>query len=170
VTERFKSPFSIFRARGARPYEEAGVMTPAELGPVATEGAEAAIAAGIAQGSEVKLVFETSGFSLTHVWFKSFYPLPGHSHDADCLYYVLAGSLRIGVEELAAGDGFFVGANTPYAYTPGADGVELLEFRAADAFDIKVLANNPAFWSKAVETAQRRQESWAAEQPPSARG
>ena len=96
-------------------------------------------------GTTVKLLFSMPGMSLTHAWFKSGFPLPRHSHDTDCLYYIVAGSIRIGTEELGKGDGFFVGADVPYAYTPGADGVEILEFRASNAFDIKLLANNPLF-------------------------
>ena len=30
---------------------------------------------------------------VSYIWFKSGYVLPPHSHDGDCLYYILAGSL-----------------------------------------------------------------------------
>ena len=45
--------------------------------------------------------YTVPGFGLTHVWFKEGYALPLHSHDCDCLYYVIAGSLKMGTEELA---------------------------------------------------------------------
>lgn len=71
-----------------------------------------------------------------------------------------------GQEELGAGDGFFVGQDVPYTYKAGKAGVEVLEFRAADVFNFKVLANNPAFWDKAVETVRSRQSQWAQEPRP----
>ncbi|WP_238475366.1 hypothetical protein [Sphingomonas cavernae] len=76
-------------------------------------------------------------------------------------------SLRIGTEELGRGDGFFVGADVPYAYVPGAEGVEVLEFRGSNSFDIRLLANNPAFWTKTVESVTAKREEWTKEQPPS---
>jgi hypothetical protein len=163
----FATPFAIFRACEARSYEESEIMTPAAGSEFDPEGSAALIEAGVLEGSSVRLLFKRPGMSLTHAWFRSGFPLPRHSHDADCLYFVLAGSLRIGVEELAAGDGFFVGANVPYTYTPGRAGVEVLEFRTSDAFDIRVLAKNPAFWAKALETVNGKREAWQDETPPS---
>lgn len=55
----------------------------------------------------------------------------------------------------------------PYVYTPGKQGVELLEYRSSNAFDIKLLANNPDWWSKAVGTIAERRPEWDIEQPPS---
>jgi quercetin dioxygenase-like cupin family protein len=166
-TKPFATPFAIFRAKNAADYDESGLMTPAETSQVDAEAAAQAVEAGMLEGSRVRLLFERPGLSLTHAWFKSGFPLPRHSHDADCLYFVLAGSLRIGVEELSAGDGFFVGADVPYAYTPGPQGVEVLEFRTSDRFDIRVLAKNPAFWAKALATLDAKRVAWAGETPPS---
>jgi len=137
--------------------------------PTETEmaGAVAAVGAGMMEGTTVRLLFEMPGLSLTHAWFKSGFPLPRHTHNVDCLYYILAGSLRLGTEDLGRGDGFFVGADVPYSYVPGPDGVEVLEFRGSNSFDIKMLADNPAFWAKAVEKVERSREGWAAESPPS---
>ena len=73
----------------------------------------------------------------------------------------------MGSEELGRGDGFFVGKDVPYTYTPGAAGVEVLEFRASNAFDIKLLANNPLFWEGAVKTVLAQRSAWTQEQPPS---
>ena len=159
-----RAGFAIFR-RG-----DAGecVMETLPLSPAAAEGAAAATAAGADAGAELELLFSMPGMSLARAWFKSGFPLPRHSHNVDCLYYITGGSLRMGTEELGVGDGFFVGADVPYAYTAGPEGVELLEFRAADVFNIRVLANNPAFWEKATQTARERHEGWARETRPSA--
>jgi hypothetical protein len=127
-------------------------------------------AAGIAAGHENRLLFSAAGLSLTYVWFKSGYPLPRHSHDVDCLYYIVGGALRLGSETLGKGDGFLIGAGVPYTYTPGPEGVEVLEFRASDAFDITVLANNPAFWDRALKTVTERHDAWTDEPRPSATG
>lgn len=161
--------FTIFRARDAGNFEEAGLMTPPALTRTQMEGAVELEKAGYGAGHEIKLLFSGPGMSLAHVWFKSGFPLPRHSHDTDCLYYIVAGTLRIGTEELGAGDGFFVGSGVPYTYTPGQNGVELLEFRASSAFGIRLLANNPAYWQKAAEDVRMRKAAWAVELPPSAK-
>lgn len=159
--------FAVFRAGGALPYEQAQIMTHGELTPVAAEGAFRLMSAGIEQGHDTRVLFAAPGFSLVYAWFKSGYPLPRHTHNVDCLYYIVGGSLRLGTEELGKGDGFFVGAGVPYTYTPGPVGVEVIEFRASNAFDIQLLANNAAFWDKAVATVNAERESWAAQVPPS---
>ena len=165
-TKRFATPFAVFRAGKAREVGDE-FMVEAPDSEIDAEGAAKLIEAGVLDGSRLRVLFERPGMSLTHAWFRSGFPLPRHSHDADCLYFVLAGSLRLGSEELEAGDGFFVGANVPYTYTPGPEGVEVLEFRTADRFDIRVLAKNPAFWARALATVEERRESWPAETPPS---
>jgi hypothetical protein len=172
--------FAVFRARDGVAYEEGGPMYMAEVSPVVAENFPKLTAAGYDDGHQVKLLFAAPGMSLTHVWFKSGFPLPRHSHSADCVYYVVAGSLQIGSEQLGPGDGFFIGADAPYAYVPGEHGVEVLEFRTSDRFDIRMLADNPAFWAKAIEEVQaaarrgpprrrRRRRCTGAESPPHAR-
>jgi quercetin dioxygenase-like cupin family protein len=164
-------PFTIFRGRDAVDYAEAECMEAQPVSPEEQTRSIKLFQAGLSEGTQVKLLFSRPGFSLTWVWFKSGFPLPRHSHDADCTYFIVAGSLRIGTEELAAGDGFFVGKDVPYTYTAGADGVELLEMRTANAFDIKLLAgSNPAWWEKALGTLVAAQGRWAEEGPPSALG
>ena len=54
-----------------------------------------------------------------------------------------------------------------YSYTPGPDGVEVLEFRTAEPFNIRFLAGNPAFWDKAMETVKAERPGWASQTPPS---
>jgi hypothetical protein len=65
------------------------------------------------------------------------FPLPRLSHDADCLYYIIAGSLRLGNQTLSAGDSVMIGTDVPNTYTPGSAGVELLECWTCGTFDIK---------------------------------
>ena len=90
----------IFRADDAKGLMEAGCMTLDPYTPVQREGMTKVMDAGYLEGDEVNVLVNIPGFSLTHVWFKKDYPLPLHSHDADCLYYIIAGSLRMGTEEL----------------------------------------------------------------------
>lgn len=158
--------FKIFRASEAIPYDKTDVMSAEPITAIAAEGAQKLTAAGYLNGVTTKLLFSAPGFSLTHLWFKSGAPLPRHSHNCDCLYYIAAGSLRIGTHELSKGDGFFVGAEVPYAYEAGAEGVEVLEFRASDHFNIKLMADNPAFWTRAAETVSAKAAAWATEGPP----
>jgi hypothetical protein len=143
-------------------------MTSEPLDPVAAAGAEQVMGAGYEIGTQLHVLFAMPGLSLVHVWFKSEFPLPRHSHNTDCFYYIVSGSLRIGRDELGPGDGFFVGDDVPYAYIPGPEGVEVLEFRASNTFNIRVLAENPRFWDKAVATVRKQQSVWAKETLPSA--
>ena len=164
--ETEKTRFAIFRGKDAKSGAEASFMQYEPVTAVVAEGARRAQEEGADQGHDLKLLFATPGFSLSYVWFKSGFPLPRHSHNVDCLYYIVGGSLKIGHEELGVGDGFFVGQDVPYTYLPGPAGVEVLEFRATDVFNIKVLANNPAFWDKAVETVRSQRGAWAQEPRP----
>lgn len=158
--------FAIFRAKDARADAEAAFMEYEDITSVVADGAQRAKEAGVDEGHELRSLFAMPGFSLTYAWFKSGFPLPRHSHNVDCLYYIVGGSLTIGKEQLEVGDGFFVGKEVPYTYKPGAAGVEVLEFRAADVFNIKILANNPAFWDKAVESVRSHRGAWAKEMRP----
>jgi len=152
--------FAIYRGATAPAFSEIDVMDYAGMTPQLEETFAQLGEAGIDEGQTVKMLFSAPGFSLTYAWFKSGFPLPRHSHNADCLYYIVAGSLTLGSVTLGAGDGFFVPADGAYAYTPGPDGVEVLEFRHAQNFNIKFLAGNPAFWNKALETVRGEREGW----------
>ncbi|MGR4864727.1 cupin domain-containing protein [Caulobacter sp. LARHSG274] len=159
--------FALFRSADSRDFEQSGIMSQGAPTQIEMAGAVAAVDAGMLEGTTVRLLFDLPGLSLTHAWFKSGFPLPRHTHNVDCLYYILAGALRIGIEDLGRGDGFFVGAGVPYSYLPGPEGVEVLEFRGSNSFDIRLMADNPAFWAKAVESVERRRDGWAKESPPS---
>lgn len=158
--------FQIYCAADAPDYSETSCMELAGLTDVFTDGITRAEAAGASEGNIVKLLFAMPGMSLTYGWFKSGFPLPLHSHNADCLYYIVAETLRLGTEELGAGDGFFVGRDVPYNYRPGPDGVEVLEFRTADTFDIRFLGKTTAFWDKTVAALEAERPKWAAQRPP----
>lgn len=157
----------IFRRAEARGLMELGAMKMAETTPEQREGLKKLVAAGYLEGDQVKVLVDLPGFSLTHAWLKRDYPLLLHSHDSDCLYYVVAGSLQMGTEELAEGDSFFVPANSAYTYRPGPDGVEVLEFRHVGTFDFRNYAKNPAFYEKAAATVAANVEYWRTAKPPS---
>jgi mannose-6-phosphate isomerase-like protein (cupin superfamily) len=150
----------IFRAADAKGLMEEGCMEIMPSTPEQQAGMKKLMENGYHHGDEVKVLVNIPGFSLTHVWFKAGYPLLLHSHNVDCLYYIIAGSLQMGAETLGPRDSFFVPADGAYTYTPGPEGVELLEFRQAGKFDFKNLTKGAAFFEKAAKTAAASQEAW----------
>ena len=167
-TDEKKAGFTIFRAKDAPELMESGCMSIAPVTDAQRAGIMNAVKAGYTEGDEVQVLVQLPGFSLTHAWLKKDYPLALHSHDSDCLYYIVAGSLRLGTEELGARDSFFVPGGTPYTYRPGPDGVEVLEFRHATEFNFVNLAKGEAFWAKAAETVAANREGWKTAKRPSA--
>jgi hypothetical protein len=159
--------FQVFRFADARPEDGLPDMTYKPVPPEVMARSQAVSEAGMLGGAENRMLFSGGGVSLAYAWFKSGFPLPRHSHDSDCLYYVVAGSLQLGDQMLGAGDGFFLGAGVPYAYTPGPEGVEILEFRAVQGFDIQMLAGAGAFWDRALETVLAKRDAWPVEARPS---
>lgn len=165
-----RKPFEIFRGADAVDYGADHSMEIIADSPAIVAGLTEFHNHGGSTGQEVKMVYARPGFSLTHVWFKSGFPLPLHSHKADCLYYIVAGSVRMGTEVLGPGDGFFVGSEVPYTYETGPEGAEVLEFRNTDSFDIRFMAKGEAAWDKIVAKLKARREDWAGEVPPSRLG
>ncbi len=155
--------FEIFRARDAVDYSEDGPMDAAPPSEVEAAGFAKLMENGMMEGGQVKLLYSRPGMSLTYCWFKSGYPLPLHSHSADCAYFIVSGSLKIGTEELGPGDGFFLGVDVPYTYVPGPDGVEVMEFRTKDKFDFKSLGKTEAYWDKALSNLLAAKAKWAEE-------
>ncbi|MEO8298937.1 MAG: cupin domain-containing protein [Burkholderiales bacterium] len=158
----------FFRGSEATELFEANVMSLAPSPPERAPFNED-IAKVVPLGGESHVVFqmpETDGFSLVHAWFKSGFPLPAHTHDSDCLYYVLAGELTMGSHTLRRGDGFLVPANTAYAYVPGPQGVEVLEFRSKTRFDFRAQTATPQRWQQMVDTCRERQDAWTDEPRP----
>ncbi len=114
-------------------------------------------------GQKLRVLFRHAGdhgFSLVHVSFAPDYPLPRHSHNVDCLYYELRGAAVLGSRSVTAGQGFFVPKDHPYSYAAGPEGVELLEFRHATAFDFVVRENDVHRWRTMIDIARTNQESW----------
>src|SRR3974377_2313112 len=87
-----KPRFAIFRAKDARSDTEISLMKYEEVTSVLPDGAQRAAEVGVNEGQELRTLFAVPGFSLTYVWFKSGFPLPRHSHNVDCLYYIVGGS------------------------------------------------------------------------------
>lgn len=158
--------FQIFRAADAPGLVEAACMEMAPMTDEQRQGMRSLVEAGYLHGDDVKILVDLPGFSLAHAWLKKDYPLTLHSHDSDCLYYVVAGTLRIGTEELGPMDSFFVPKDVPYTYRPGPDGVEVLEFRHTGTFNFVNLSKNAAFYARAAETIAANVEGWKAARRP----
>ncbi len=163
VTEK-RHGITIHRASDAIDLAETDFMTPAEVSGEVSRGVSGITESGIGAGSEVKvLVRDAGGFSLVYLWFKENYPLPRHSHNVDCMYYVISGSAVMGHQMLRAGDSFFVPAGAPYQYNAGPEGVEVLEVRhGAEQFDIKLSETSPGRWQAMAEAVKANRDAWAA--------
>lgn len=157
----------FFRAEDAQDLMKLGAMKMTPISAEQRAGLNKLVEVGYLEGDNVKVLVNLPGFALTRAWLKKDYPLLLHSHDSDCLYYVLAGSLQMGDRELKAGDSFFVPGGAAYQYRPGPDGVEVLEFRHATEFDFQNYAKNPAFYEKAAETVAANVEGWRTATRPS---
>lgn len=163
---------TIFRAADAPTLEETGMMAAPVMRPGVAEQVVEGISA-FASGSDIRVLYgrpdDDGSPSLVYAWFKPNYPLPRHSHDADCLYYVVSGSAVLGNQVLKAGDGFFVPADAPYQYNAGPEGVEVLEFRQVRAFDIQVTEDDPTRWQAMIATARANADHWNELEAPPAR-
>lgn len=149
----------FFRPDDAPMLHETQVMSM----PVLTEPAGPQLGewAGLG-GHMTKVLFsdpDGSGMSLVWAWFAPGFVLPRHSHSADCLYYVVAGEARLGNRVVPAGEGFFVPADGPYAYTAGPEGVQVLEFRGVSSFDMKI-SESLERWDHIIEVARARSAEW----------
>jgi hypothetical protein len=158
--------FQVFRAATAPTLEQTDVLHVEGLTPDIRDGLRGLAAAGIQEGSFAKILINVPGFSLAYAWHKSDYPLPLHSHDVDCCYLIIAGELRVGSDTLGKGDGFFVPAGSAYTFATGPEGVEFVEFRQANAWNIVFKYRNPESWAKAAETARERRDTWVTEAQP----
>ena len=130
------------------------------------------MATGVQQGTGEKTVVLFSepgdeGMSLVYAWFKSGYVLPKHSHSADCLYYVMAGELRLGSRTIRKGDGFFIPKDAAYTYEVGPNGLEILEFRNTGKFNFVFKNNDEEHWDKMAAVMTANAAKWADETAPS---
>jgi quercetin dioxygenase-like cupin family protein len=123
-------------------------------------------------GETVRCLFrESQGrFSLCYAWFKSGFVLPRHSHNADCIYYIIGGELKMGTRVLRKGEGIFVPADHGYTFEAGREGVEVLEFRNAASFHMRFKGNDDAHWERVAKAYRDNAASWPDETvPPSDR-
>jgi mannose-6-phosphate isomerase-like protein (cupin superfamily) len=165
--KKTKEGFTIFRASEAPELMQTGCMTIEPFSPAQRAGMDRMIEQGYIDGGETKILTDMPGFAIAHVWFKKGYPLPLHSHDTDCMYYIVAGGIRLGTAELGPRDCFFVPSGVPYTYKPGPDGVELLEIRHDPHFNFVNLAKGAGFWAKAAESCATHSEDWKTAERPS---
>ena len=160
---RQKHGITIHRASDAINLAETDFMTQAGASEEVSRGVSEIVDAGVGTGSEVKvLVRDAGGFSLVYLWFKANYPLPRHSHNVDCMYYVISGSAMMGSQTLRPGDSFFVPAGAPYQYSAGPEGIEVLEVRhGATQFDIKLSEAPLGRWREMAEVVKANRDRWA---------
>lgn len=150
----------VFRGADAADLADTSLMSRPVMDPVPDREVLAEV--GRASGYVNKVLFgdpEHGGMSLIRLWYAPHYALPRHSHDVDCLYYVVAGEAHLANQVVAAGDGFFVPAHAPYAYSAGPDGVEVLEFRATSTFGIRV-TESAGRWAQLAEIARTHRQEW----------
>jgi quercetin dioxygenase-like cupin family protein len=154
---------TLFRREDAPELGDTDMMTPPTFRADFVRPANANTE-DVVSGQTIKVLYrqseEEGGFSLVYAWFKPHFVLPRHSHDADCLYYVIAGTAVLGNQVLTAGDGFFVPGGAPYQYSAGAEGVEVLEFRNARSFDMKITETSERY-AAMFETAATYAPMWA---------
>lgn len=155
--------FEIFRGADAPSLDECGCMRTEGETPNLLAVLPKIMQAGMVRGERAEVPYRRPGMSLARLRLKSGFPLPLHTHDCDCLYYIVAGSIQLGSEMLEAGDGFFVGSEVPYGYTAGPEGAEVIEFRATDSFNIRIKDKPVAAWEKDAEKILAAQERWASE-------
>jgi hypothetical protein len=152
----------IFRGSDAREMHDTPMMRKPQVDDVARAALPEFTAAG---GTFGMVLFgdpespDDGGMSLVRTWFAPNFVLPRHSHSAECLYYVVAGEVRLGRQTLVVGDGFHVGADAPYGYTAGPEGAEVLEFRAVSAFDSRV-RETAAGWERILDAVRANRDDW----------
>ena len=94
------------------------------------------------------------------MWFKPHYPLPRHTHDVDCLYYVVSGTAVMGNQELRP----VTASSYPQKRRTSTPPVPT-EWRSwssgtARSFDIKVTEDDPARWDAMIATANEQRSAW----------
>lgn len=159
-------PFQIFRRDEIPDNGKDSGTRPEKLTPVMEEGMMRLYDGGLSDGVIVKNLFDQPGFGLNYVWLKSGFPLPAHSHDAECLYYIIAGTVQLGNITLGKGDGFFVPKDSPYAYQIGNEGVEVLEIRHRQDINTIYTGDTKAYWDRLVAGLEANYPNWATEAPP----
>jgi mannose-6-phosphate isomerase-like protein (cupin superfamily) len=163
-----KARMRIFRAANAYEVDEK-IMRMEGLDENVRAGFQRVEKHGIDNGHKVRCLFQEhsgAGMSLIHIWYKSGFVLPQHKHDADCVYYVIAGEIHAGSAVVGQGDGLFIPKDHDYTYTAGPDGVELLEFRNAAAFNIVFNGTDANQWNRMIAAADANVDAWKAQMKP----
>ena len=155
-------------------FADAPLLENTDLQPVTSqmsasqaEGWGRKMAAGFSEGQVAQVIVQMPGLTILRIWNKKGYPTPLHTHDIDCLYFVVAGSITVGGEDLGPGDSFFVPADMPYTYKVGPEGSEILEIRQADNWDLKLLAKGTPYFDKAVDAIKANVADWIVARRPS---
>lgn len=160
-----KRTIEWFAARDAPDLVASGIMSPAVMNP---EIAATVDLQPLGGGARTRVLYQSpdpDGFSLVRLWFGENFPLPRHTHSADCLYFVLKGELRMGRKVVRAGDGMFVPAGRPYTYRAGPGGVEVLEFRSSTSFDMQTLDQDVAQWQRFAAVGAAMRDEWERTRP-----
>jgi mannose-6-phosphate isomerase-like protein (cupin superfamily) len=168
-SEQQRKSIEFYLRSDAVPLAETDMMIPAAPSPEVIEIASKFDLAGYDAGSDVQVLFRQSdpdGFSLVYAWFGPDLQLLSHSHNSDCMYYVISGSVLIGAREIRAGEGFFVPADRQYQYQAGDKGVEVLEFRHTTSFDIRTAETSESRWRQAFDIVDSHRASWLAAERP----
>jgi mannose-6-phosphate isomerase-like protein (cupin superfamily) len=157
----------IFRAADACEVDET-IMPMEGLDESVLAGFQRIEGHGYENGHRVRCLFQEAGagMSLVHIWYKSGFVLPQHRHNADCVYYVIAGEIHAGSVVVGQGDGFFIPKDHDYTYTAGPDGVELLEFRNAATFNIVFNGKDPNQWTRIIAAADSNVDAWKSQTKP----
>jgi hypothetical protein len=163
---RSRKGMTVFRGKDAPGLFESGTMSfpvfdAADQEKLKTDGPRTT---NIALGGHDAVLFRgegDEGFSLVKAWFGPHYVLPRPTHDGDCLYYVVEGSIVMGSQVLEAGDGFFVPSGAPYAYEAGPDGVVALEFRTGTSFGMNIPGGQVERLRRMGVVADEHAEQWA---------
>ena len=160
----------ITRARNAKPHgprtQRAANNPNFVLHPAIVRGMKQFLETADCGGATALTLFSMPTLHVSYIWFKSGYPLPVHSHDTDCYYLVIAGSMRIGSDVLEKGDGVLIPSGTPYTVSPGAEGVEFLEMRTSPDYDTHYRGKTDIYWDRIADTRRARKAIWALEQAP----
>ncbi len=155
----------IYRASAAPPLEESGAVR-SDFGDN-TELRDVAVRLASSECSQARLLVHQSsdegGMSIVYLFFKPNFPLFRHAHDVNSLYVVVSGTVvgLMGEKTLRPGDCFAVKAGTPYYYTAGPEGVEVLEmFRDADTATVIYTDENDGRLEEAQDAVRSNAEAW----------
>ena len=165
------SRMRIFRAAEGIELDET-IMPMAGLDENVLAGFQQVAGSGLENGHRVRCLFQDktgTGMSLVHIWYKSGFLLPQHRHDADCVYYVIAGEIHAGNAVVGQGDGLYIPKDHDYTYRAGPEGVELLEFRNAATFNILFNGKDPGQWTRMAAAAKDNADAWKLQTKPPVR-